>query len=170
MVPNDPPSPSPASAKVSCQGANKNAKLHIFDDFLCIKKKKSGRIVVVCNVIVVVCGRIVVGYWVGGVGWGWGTREHEGNICKQEKPRGHEKTKGGRCAKARRRPIVWHVPLYFSQRLIFICENGVLLSSEGFAICFQRIMHSICLLMFPSCSCHVPLPYIKMWLFVTICC
>ena len=42
-------------------------------------------------------------------------------------------------------------------RLMFIRGNGVFLSSEGFAIHFQSIQHSICLHMFPSCSFHVPL-------------
>ena len=36
-------------------------------------------------------------------------------------------------------PLISHVLLYFSQRLIFICGTGVLLSSEGFAINFQSI-------------------------------
>ena len=65
---------------------------------------------------------------------------------------------GGGGALQRAETLFSHVLLYFSQRLIFICWNGVLLSSEGFAIHFQSIQHSICLHMFPQCSVHVPLP------------
>ena len=59
MVQNGPPqSPSPASANVSCQGANKlekNKCLMIFYD--CNKKEQNS------DRKVVVCSRIVVGSW-----------------------------------------------------------------------------------------------------------
>ena len=44
MVPNGPPtspSPSPASAKVSCQGATQIGKKHMFDDFYDLYEKKN---------------------------------------------------------------------------------------------------------------------------------